>query len=209
MKDTKSIFKLGMTAIEVVCKIIEVHPCISSILFKRYIPPKNLEEEDIIQFSVSIDRMLFHSPPETEQTIWLKGEEMTSTHLVQIIERLAEKEAIAVTSNLKLLNTDEKFHIPMIDFNCDISAKNLERIQEFLRKIEQRGVVLESGRSYHYYGIDLLSQKDWLLFLGKCLLFLDHIGSRYIGHRLIDGYTSLRISTSQRRPVLPKVVAVV
>jgi len=209
LKDIKTILSLGMTAPEVVIRIVEATPEIRLLLLKVYSSAKNLEEEPVIQIRTSVDRMIYHNPPELEETIWLERNEITLERIKEIADRLAEKRALAITSSVKLFNTEEIFHIPMMDFKCEASPENLEKIQEFLRKIGQKGVVLLSGRSYHYYGIELLSERDWLLYLGKCLLFIDFVDSRYVGHRLIDGYTSLRISREIRRPNLPKVVAIV
>lgn len=96
----------------------------------------------------------------------------------------------------------------MMDFNCKISSDNLKKIKKFLKRIGQKGIVLISGKSYHYYGIKLLSEKDYFIFLGKCLLFSGYADSRFIGHRLIDSYTSLRISKDIKHPKVPKVVAI-
>lgn len=209
MKDTKAIFNLGMTAPEVVCKIVELNLDISAILFKIYIPTKTLEEDPVLQIQTSLNKMIRHNPPEKEEVVWLKREERLLERLAQIVEILDREKALAVTSGVKVFNTEKKFHIPMIDFSCEISSENLRKIQGFLMKIKQKGVVLRSGRSYHYYGIELLPERDWFTFLGKCLLFTGHTDSRNIGHRLIDGHSSLRISEQKRRPHLPKVVAIV
>ena len=197
-----------MSAAEVVCGIVKVNPKIRALLFKKYISIKNLEEEPIIQIQTSLKRMIHHNPPEREEEIWLDRKEITPEHLNQIPEPWNQQFALAVTSRMKLLNNKRVSHIPMMDFSCEASPENLEKIQKFLKKIRQRGVVLSSGRSYHYYGVDLLSKKDWLIFLGRCLLFTGYTDSRHIGHRLIDGYASLRISREKRRPTLPTIVAI-
>lgn len=208
MKNIKRIFYLGMSAPEVVCGIVKANPEIRALLFKKYISIKNLEEELIIRIQTSLKRMIHHNPPEREEEIWLNRKEITPEHLNQISKPWNQQFALAVTSRMKLLNSKRVLHIPMMDFSCDASLENLEKVQKFLKKIGQRGVVLFSGRSYHYYGIDLLSKKDWLIFLGRCLLFTSYTDSRHIGHRLIDGYASLRISKEIRRPTLPTVVAI-
>lgn len=208
-KDTKAIFNLSMTASEVVIQIMEANPDISAILFKVYTPTKNLKEESNILFRTFFDRVIYHSPPEREEEIWLERREITLEYLSQMLERLGRKRALAIASNVKIFSADNMLHIPMMDFDCEVSPENLERIQEFLRRIKQKGVILLSGRSYHYYGIGLLSKEDWLVFLGKCLLFTDYAESRYIGHRLIDSCAYLRISKNEIRPNIPKVIAIV
>ncbi len=99
-------------------------------------------------------------------------------------------------------------HIPMLDFRCKPSPGNEQKVESSLRAVGQRsGYVLESGRSYHYYGLDLMDEKSWIQFMGKCLLLSPVVDSRYIAHRLIDGASALRINTSCRHPKQPTVVA--
>jgi len=99
-------------------------------------------------------------------------------------------------------------HIPMMDFRCKPSPENLQTVKSSLRGAGQKkGYVLESGRSYHYYGLDLMDEKSWIQFMGKCLLLSPLVDSRYIAHRLIEGTCALRVSTSERHPKRPTVVA--
>jgi len=56
-----------------------------------------------------------------------------------------------------------------------------------------------SGRSFHGYSTYLLGPKDWREFNGRLLLVNNNtignvIDSRWIGHRMIAGYSSLRWS---------------
>lgn len=197
-----------MSAPEVVCEIVKANPEIKALLFKKYVSIKSLEEWLVGQAQVPLKIMIHHNPPEREDEIWLSRNEITPKHLNQLSKPWNHKFALAVTSKMRLFNNKKVFHIPMMDFSCTVSPENLKMIQGFLRKIKQRGVVLLSGRSYHFYGIDLLYSKNWLRFLGKCLLFTSYTDSRCIGHRLIEGYSSLRISEEERKPTLPTVVAI-
>lgn len=65
-----------------------------------------------------------------------------------------------------------------------------------------------SGRSYHYYGLEPISEREWSEFLGHCSLFRGYTDNRFVGHRLIDGYASLRISQDINSGQVPKVVVV-
>jgi len=99
-------------------------------------------------------------------------------------------------------------HIPMLDFRCKQSPVNQQKVESSLRAVGQRrGYVLESGLSYHYYGHDLMGERSWIQFMGKCLLLSPLVDSRYIAHRLIDGACALRVNTSGRHPKHPTVVA--
>jgi len=98
-------------------------------------------------------------------------------------------------------------HIPMMDFRCQSTDENLRKVQTTIRGIGQsKGYILESGRSYHFYGLDLLDEKSWLKFMARCLLLSPLVDSRYIAHRLIDEMCVLRLSTSARHPKVPVVV---
>ena len=209
MKNIKEIFRLGMTAPEVAVKIVEINPRIREVVFKIFSPPKNLSEEEVPWIKKSLHRMIFHQPPGAENTLRLTRKEITLQNLNKVVKKLAGKKVIAMTSNLKLFDTDKRFHIPMMDFDCEISCENLKEIERFLRISNKKGLILQSGRSYHYYGVELIPDREWLMLLGRFLLLMDYTDSRYIAHRLIDGYGSLRISENERRLVPPKVVAIV
>lgn len=207
-------FRIGMTAPEVVVEIVNMNPGIKSLLFEVYTSTQRLEEESAIRIRTSIERMIYHDPPEKKERIWLKREEITLLRLDRITESLAEERALSVTSKAEIL-TGTIFHIPMMDFRCETSNENLARVEEFLRIIGQKGVILVSSKSYHFYGSQLLSPAEWSVFLGRCLLLIDpkdpryiYTDPRYVGHRLIEGYSALRVSKELRRLNLPYVVAV-
>lgn len=66
---------------------------------------------------------------------------------------------------------------------------------------------MESGRSYHYYGCELLSEEEWIVFLGKSLLMSGYTDDRYIGHQLVDGHCVLRLSSRKSKANVPMVVS--
>ncbi|MGZ8845980.1 MAG: primase 1D-like protein [Pyrinomonadaceae bacterium] len=106
-----------------------------------------------------------------------------------------------------LLSDGSSAHIPMIDFRGDPSPQHLTRIKEGLKAIGQTaGVILRSGRSYHFYGFSLLEAQDWLKFMGSALLLAPLTDARYIAHRLIEGLGALRITSCPAKPTIPKVV---
>ena len=207
MEKMKPGFRLGMMASDVLIEILRINPFVTAVLFKTYIPTRNLQEESVILSLVSVERLQRHSPTR-EGIFWLKREEITVGRLDAIAKSLVGERVLAVASKAKVSNFRKTFHIPMMDFNCEASPENLDKIQEFLEGISQEGVVLASGRSYHFYGIKLMTKDESSVFFGKCLLLSGYIDHRYIGHRLIDGFANLRISAEIRRPLIPKVVAI-
>jgi hypothetical protein len=123
------------------------------------------------------------------------------------IQGLRSDVVLAICSKCRLVDGSVA-HIPMMDFRCKSSPENQKKVESSLRGVGQKaGYILESGRSYHYYGIDLMDEKSWIQFMGKCLLLSPLVDSRYIAHRLIEGTCALRVSTSERHPKFPTVVA--
>jgi len=99
-------------------------------------------------------------------------------------------------------------HIPMMNFHLD-NAKWLDLLFA-TREItsNRKGVILDSGRFYHYYGDYLLDQEEWLKFMGSFILPGDvFVSPRYIGCRLVDGYGTLRLTSDQtHKPKVPCVI---
>lgn len=122
-----------------------------------------------------------------------------------IICQLSSNHVLGFCSKVKLID-GSVFHIPMIDFNIEPSKENLKTVKNALKQIgQEKGVILNSGRSYHFYGLALISEKDWRFFIGQCLLLSPIIDARYIAHRLIDGECVLRLSPSRSKPKGPEV----
>lgn len=129
----------------------------------------------------------------------------------ELTDKYQEEFVLCMASVVKL--DDGSFrHIPMIDFSSHFE-QDLSKAEEALRAIgEKRGFILASGRSYHYYGINLLSEDEWPKFVGSCLLLntqdIKIADDRYFGHRLRDGYGGLRIAAHSTKPFVPKIVRV-
>lgn len=204
-----------MTSVEVLAEIIKVNLERGSsgfdtfIWFYTYRPRENTQDKK----SKSLSRLIFHDFSKSLLS-GEKSEDITVDGLNHWIRLLNEGEVLAIISDVKIARSYEEYysahfhHIPMMDFRCPQSPKNLALIKGLLRAIgEKEGVILDSGRSYHYLGVDPLDEKDWLMFLGKCLLS-GLVDERYVGHRLIDRCGILRISACPLRPKIPTVVAI-
>ena len=124
----------------------------------------------------------------------------TPDELLKIADSLPADRALAVTSKVYLAD-ERKLHMPLIDFQCEPSPKNLRNVKRRMHGMDDAGgFILETARSYHYYGMSLLTDDQWLDFVGQCLLqepdvnMRPYIDIRYLGHRLREGWGSLRIS---------------
>lgn len=169
--------------------------------FAVYSPARHIKPEYIT------DKLLRHNPP--RKFIELRRWEITPDKINRLRSHLeTDLELLAFVSRVKLQGKDKYFHLPLIDFHCEPSAQNLKRLRNFLKEIKQEGgVILSSGAPYHYYGFKPLSELNWTVFLGQCLLS-ELVDQFYIGHQLIDKCSILRISQSNQYPRVPVVVSV-
>jgi len=195
-----------MTASEVLAEILRIHPEIESLLFHTYIPHLNKKELNK-NHHFDLWELLWHTPP--QQLLKLKRNEIAPENLNRFISSVGKHKVLAIMSEVKI--KEDFFHIPMMDFDCQEKPENMEKIEEFLYRYAWKpGVILSSGRSYHYYGAVLIPEKEQFRFLGRCILFTGYTDERYIGHRLIDGHGTLRITGTETgiRPKTPTVVSV-
>lgn len=136
---------------------------------------------------------------DNRRTFRLKGSEISASWARQVFESLSDDEELAIHS--KVRRRDRNYHIPMIDFvSGDWSQKLESEIRKYLpRRVARELVVFSTGRSFHAYGLYLLEPKEWIDFMGRLLLInppgnSEFVDARWIGHRLIGGFSSLRWS---------------
>jgi hypothetical protein len=131
---------------------------------------------------------------------------VNETNLLKLLIKLNTNEALGLSSIVEISN-NQIMHIPLVDFHCPPNKKNLKFVKAALKEIgEKDGIILNSGRSFHYYGFELKPEKEWKKFLGLCLLLSPLVDPRYVAHRLIDGESVLRIYSNSIKPNVPIVV---
>jgi len=136
---------------------------------------------------------LVHRHTESERTLVLTRREMLHGGLKLIAKGLRGAESLALCSEVRLIE-GHGAHIPMLDFACAKTPANQSAICSMLREIGQNGVVVDSGKSYHFLGASILTSDEWIRFMGRALLFAPFIDTRFIGHRLLDGECTLRLT---------------
>lgn len=134
----------------------------------------------------------------------LSSDDLNYSWFMKSIDSLEPDYELAIHSCVKV--GKKKSHIPQIDFCC--KEHEIEYAIGCLRKVLPREIYLglnfyNSGRSFHAYGSKLLTHKEWINFMGRLLLanYPDQnqvIDTRWIGHRLIGGYGSLRLSNNSK-----------
>ena len=201
----KPIFEMGMTAMEVVAEIVRIIPEIEKLTFMVYTPRLNVGEFYKGERSLPLEGLLSHRP--AESSLWLDRDDIASV-LTEEIRKLKVGDVVGLWSEVCLDDEGYSWHIPMMDFRGPDCPEFLDRIKRLMKRIRQKdGVILWSGRSYHYYGTRLTYETEWFDFLGDCGLS-GLADPRYIFHAIKDRCNVLRLSACPLRPISPRVVSI-
>lgn len=121
---------------------------------------------------------------------------LDGAEVYRAMEGAGKGQELAVHSDL-LMRDGRRLHLVMVDMSTSARA-HLEKLRGFLGdNFFQRISWYASGRSFHGYGESLLEQDEWVQFMGLLLLanqprLEPTVDPRWIGHRLLAGYASLR-----------------
>lgn len=137
-----------------------------------------------------------------DQRVYLKvpSREMSASWLAKVLAELRTDEELAFHSTFVFRG--RTWHVPMIDFAAEpqVLLNSIDRLRMYLpRPVYQSLALFSSGRSLHGYATTLLSPKEWLEFKGRLLLantrgMSELTDTRWIGHRLLGGFSALRWS---------------
>ena len=123
--------------------------------------------------------------------------------LQKILLSLRDGEELALHSRIKV--DKRTLHMPMIDFVVHHWNQAIElELEKYLpRRIVNDLLVFRSGKSFHAYSPVLLTPSHWRVFMGRLLLInppncAQTVDARWIGHRLIGGFASLRWSCNTK-----------
>ena len=173
--------ELGFHLISVVWAILESGRDDLTLEFSRY---------RYLPQSVFDERHTFFVPISDVTQNWLDCE----------CSRLQESWELAINSRVRD-GRGRTFHIPMIDFvGRNVRALSSPRFMEVVgRNVAKSFEYFDSGRSFHAYSGRLMTGGEWVKFMGRLLLlnFPNEepvVDARWIGHRLLGGYSSLRWS---------------
>ncbi len=199
-----------MRASEAFEALIAKHPEIDKFTVVRYKDKRRLPERTTAQSADDpakfLEQATIHDN-EADREEHIPRTELRPELWKRLFE-LPEDFVLAASSRVKLKD-GSLAHLPMIDFKCAPTPQNIDLAKEAFAKINQtNGVLLNSGNSFHYYGQTVMNEREWVDFLGHCLLLSDFIDTRYVGHALINKECRLRLSTAPLNPFIPIVVQV-
>lgn len=217
---------IGMEAIDLAQTLFEYH----SLLLMKFIIYQCEEKPHFAEAKAknpkakrSVAQALQHTSDFTEPTIFVqKLEDFAEVRKrlanlreinpdkVKIASYLEGKEKPRIHEAMKVASRVEtrygSYHIPLLDLDIPVDENGAASAQEVFTNLGvESGAIINSGMSYHGWGLELLTDDDWRKFIARALL-LDRIDRRWIGHRLIDGQANIRIS--EKRRLVPKVVFV-
>lgn len=139
---------------------------------------------------------------DTRQIIEVKASELTQEYVAGKIRELTQNKELAFHSIIR--HNKKTQHVPMIDFAATESKiiSSISSLQKVIPKaIFNELLFYNSGRSCHAYSLKLVSTSEWIDFMGR-LLLISHpneeqiIDTRWVGHRLMSGFSSLRWSAN-------------
>lgn len=157
------------------------------------------KEPEIKRLALSYYHYLPQSLVDERTDIFLEREEfLDPSRISSLIFNCPNDRDLAFHSNI-VLKDHSTHHLPMVDMSTSARA-HLEKLKEFLDAETYYGFVwFESGRSFHGYGSQFIASDQWVSYMGHLLLsnqkdMKPTVDPRWIGHRLIAGYSSLRWS---------------
>lgn len=202
-------FQLGSTSLDV-CKIIIQNNPIEEVKIISHEVGLNWSQK----YTTKEDRKnhfmeAYHHKKDPTNVYSLSREEFLNTDLEEFSRELNENEVLSFVSKVKTYEKTD-LHVPMMNFHPE-NDFGLDEIKKSLRHIikDKKGILLDSGRYYHYYGDYLLNQREWETFLGNFLIPFSLVHPGYIGYRLTCGYSTLRLtSNAKHKPQTPKVIGI-
>lgn len=163
------------------------------------------------QLELSIYRYEPQSVRDT-RTIFLLSVSHAESELQRAMQELRSGEELAIHSRV-FLDQGVIAHMPLLDFSGGRESSCSAAVADVAREFGiNHFATFSSGRSFHFYGFTLLKHDDWVRFMGRSLLLnephrTECVDSRWVGHRLMAGYASLRWTmNSQQYRAIPTLV---
>jgi len=200
-------FQLGQNALDVCKTIIDHQPEVSTVRLVAHEVDTNWRQ----RYQTTPEKLEYmldgfeHSRPIREQEY---SRQKFSQLPLDELYNLGKNQVWSITSRVQVSGGKTK-HLPMMNFHPENGSE--EDIKKALKYIcgDKRGVLLNSGRFQHYYGDFLLDENEWVQFMTEFLMPTVLVSQRYVGHRLHDGYCTLRLTADgQYKPKIPEVVEI-
>ena len=102
-------------------------------------------------------------------------------------------------SSLVSVGRKKELHIPQLDFHIPVSDRSLDLVERILQLIAPSdGWILDSGKSYHFWGNTLIEEELMLRFLSLSLLYAPFTDKNWISHQILKRACTLRLFGNPR-----------
>jgi hypothetical protein len=154
-------------------------------------------------------RLAAFNHPISETQFPVEAKDLGSEKIKTLTKAEHGADPLAICSKVKLEGGKTRY-IPMMDFRSPKSEHCLSAVSEIAKLLEVGpGYVLETDKSYHFYGTELLTASEQTAFLARALLFSPIVDRAWIAHQLIDMCCNLRVASRSADGKTPHIVAVV
>ncbi len=161
----------------------------------------------LVSDSVSLTFSKYYYHPQTfedsRKAFTLPSWQLNDNNMIDILSSLLIGEELAFHS--QIFDFGVTYHLPLIDFGkVDRGIIDSSVLRDLAEHWNMSFNIYNSGRSYHAYGNRLLNHDDWLRFMGSLLLLnkpsgFKLIDERWVGHRIMAGYSALRWSCNTKQ----------
>lgn len=203
----KQKFEIGQNSLEAIQTIIQNQPIIKSLTVISHKISKNWR-----QIHTEANEKIKHIEESLEHVVPIETKVYLANNLCKIslekLPKLRKDEVWSITSKVTCHDNVDR-HIPFMNFHpIDISFDELQTAINVIRP-NMHAAMLSTDRFYHYYENDLLTKEEWIKFMANFLMPCVLVSPRYIGHRLYDGYGTLRLTKAKELKIKqPTVISI-
>jgi hypothetical protein len=153
-----------------------------------------------------IEAALFHNTqPEVSHTVKAINAEK---QLDKLLSDEWRDSTLAMASSVTLYDGSCR-HIPMLDFHIPANDASYATVVKCLNSLAVgKFAIVNSGKSFHAYGMSLLDASGLKDFLSRALLLSPIVDTRYIAHQLCGNQCKLRVVATSRKPTEPRVLGI-
>lgn len=185
--ESRELFPLGTRASRVFCGIVNRHQVARYAVTSYF--PDGTYKHDPAQKAYWIDGNL------SERELFDQSVRLRQGPTLNFEGELIDLRSIMGVCSMVKIADGSKYHVPMLDFCVDVGGDSVRVIRSSLAL--PKGVMLETGNSYHYYGYDLMADASWLEWMqnimGRKNLLKDVIDENYLDYSIRRGYAALRV----------------
>src|SRR5260370_7059944 len=175
------------TSFYVVGEILRANPHIDSMHVITYQEGRNWRDltPPEVEPGLALSVRGLHQDRGERKHSQIESNKISPKQLQQLTFDLPRNRLLAIASDVRLRG-GTMGHIPMMDFMCPPSYENQQALSGLLRELNHgRGFLLESGRSYHYYGFQIFDPRQWHAFFDNIPLITGFLVDLYVVPHLL------------------------